>query len=150
MKYYIATSLERKDAHNTVRDALNKLGHQISYDWTIHGSVKNTSVERLREVGYSMINAIKDSDFIVVLLPGGRGTHTELGASLAYNKPIFLHTFDSKFLQLGDDTCAFYFQNQVTSLKCSFDEFVNYIDYHLAKNLSKDTKIKKNVLSKKN
>ena len=36
------------------------------------------------------IDAVKAADFVVVLLPGGRGTHTELGAALALDKPVFL------------------------------------------------------------
>ena len=40
MKYYIATGIKRAKEHNLIRNALNKLGHMITYDWTIHGSVK--------------------------------------------------------------------------------------------------------------
>lgn len=134
MKYYIATSLQRANVHNIVRDALNKLEHVITYDWTIHGSVKNTSINKLREIGTLELNGIKNADFVVILLPGGRGTHTELGFSIAYNKLIFLHTFDAKFLQLGEDTCAFYHLEQIISMKCPLEEFIKYIDQYLIKN----------------
>ena len=79
MNYYIATSLSRMTAHNVVRDALKKCGHEISYDWTLHGSVKSVSKERLREVAELELDGISKADFVVVLLPGGNGTHLELG-----------------------------------------------------------------------
>ncbi len=133
MKYYIATSLERASTHNIIRDALIKLGHVITYDWTIHGSVKNVSVNKLKEVGNLMLKGVKDADFVVVLLPGGKGTHTELGASLAYNKPVFLHASDAKFLQLGEDTCAFYHLKEIISMNCPLEDFAKYIDRYLIK-----------------
>ena len=77
MKYYIATSIKRAKEHNLIRDALNEFGHQITYDWTVHGSVKNTSLELLKKVGQAEIEGVKYADFMVVLLPGGNGTHPE-------------------------------------------------------------------------
>jgi len=135
MKYYIATGLERAKAHNIVRDALNDLGHEITYDWTVHGSVQKTSLSRLKEVGHLELQAVKDADFVVVLLPGGNGTHTEFGLTIAYNKPVFLHASDSKFLELGDETCAFYHLNHVTQMKGSVEDMVITIDQHLKENL---------------
>ena len=59
MKYYIATSLSRVTAHHLVRDALKRFGHAICYDWTLHGSVKSVSLERLREVAIYELNAFQ-------------------------------------------------------------------------------------------
>jgi hypothetical protein len=64
--------------HNSVRDALKNRGHEISYDWTLHGSVKSVSKERLREVASLELDGISEADFVVVLLPGGNGTHSLL------------------------------------------------------------------------
>ena len=108
MKYYIATSISRMQAHNQVRDALTTLQHEISYDWTLHGSVKSVSKERLREVAILELNGISESDFIIVLLPGGKGTHSELGFSIARGKKIFLHSEDPALFELGPQACAFY------------------------------------------
>ena len=108
MKFYIATSLSRVAAHHTVRDELHNFGHEISYDWTLHGSVKTVSKERLKEVAMLELEGIAESDFIVVLLPGGGGTHLELGYALAKGKKIFLHTEDPLLFELGHQTNAFY------------------------------------------
>lgn len=131
MKYYIATSIKRAKEHNLIRDALNELDHKITYDWTIHGSVKHTSITRLKEVGEDMIEAIKYADFIVVLLPGGKGTHTELGASLAYNKTVFLHTLDPDLIQLGEKTCAFYFHSLIKHINTPLEKGAEFINQHL-------------------
>lgn len=118
MKFYIATSLSRTIAHHTVRDALNKWGHEISYDWTLHGSVKSVSKERLRDVAMFELNGVSEADFVIVLLPGGNGTHLELGFALAKEKRIFLHTEDSLLFELGPQTNAFYHHPDITCLDC--------------------------------
>lgn len=110
MKFYIATSLERADAHNLVRDYLVRLGHTITYDWTTHGSVQMEGIDRIREVALDEMRGVLEADAVIVLLPGGRGTHTELGMALAARKPVFLHGRDSSsFLDHTGRTCAFYY-----------------------------------------
>lgn len=118
MKYYIATSLSRAAAHNVVRDALTLCGHEISYDWSIHGSVKSISKERLREVAELELDGVAKADFVVVLLPGGHGTHLELGFAIAKGKKVFLHSEDSLLFELGPQTNAFYHHPDVTCLHC--------------------------------
>lgn len=118
MKFYIATSLSRAVAHNTVRDTLKKWGHEISYDWTLHGSVKSVSKERLQEVALLELNGVSKADFVVVLLPGGNGTHLELGFAIAKEKKVFLHTEDSLAFELGPQTNAFYHHPDIIRLHC--------------------------------
>lgn len=118
MNYYIATSLSRMIAHNQVRDALKRFGHEISYDWTSHGSVKSSSKERLREVSIRELNGVSEADFVVVLLPGGNGTHLELGFAIASGKKVFLHSEDPELFELGPQTNAFYHHPDVNCLSC--------------------------------
>lgn len=118
MKFYIATSLSRAEAHHVVRDALKIWGHEISYDWTLHGSVRSVSRERLREVATLELEGVAEADFMVVLLPGGKGTHLELGFALARGKKIFLHSEDPSMFDLGPQTNAFYHHPDVTHLCC--------------------------------
>ena len=96
--------------HNAVRDALHRLGHQITYDWTSHGGVFREGLERLREVAVAELAGIEAADYIVVLLPGGRGTHTELGFALAHGKPaLMLASRDEPdIFEPVERTCAFY------------------------------------------
>lgn len=128
MKYYIATSLSKGRAHNSVRDALNLLGHEISYDWTVHGSVKEVSKERLREVSICELEGISGADFVVALLPGGHGTHFELGFALAHGKRVFLHSEDPLLFELGPQTNAFYHHPALTCFSCSLAELPQRIE----------------------
>lgn len=122
MKYYIATSIERALLHNIVRDDLQKLGHEISYDWTMHGSVKHTSKARLKEVANYECLGILASDFVLVLLPGGKGTHVELGLSIASKKRVFVHCEDPMMFETGPQTCAFYHHPNVLKFSCPIAE----------------------------
>lgn len=121
-KFYIATSLSKHEQHNFVRDYLVSLGHEITYDWTTHGSQKMTSLERLNEIGHYEMDAVKSADIVVVLLPGGKGTHAELGMALGLDKPVFLHSEDPQAFDLGNKICAFYCCDGVTRNCLSLDQ----------------------------
>ena len=110
MKFYIATYLERAADHNLVRDILIRRGHKITYDWTTHGSVKEQGEARISQVCQNELRGVRDADFVVGLLPGGRGTHGEIGAAGVLEKPMFLHATEGNEALFGftDKTCAFY------------------------------------------
>jgi len=108
MKYYIATKLENHAEHNKLRDVLNNRGHQITYDWTYHGPVYSHGLERVREVAQLEINGVLDADVVVVLWPGGRGTHVEMGIALAQQKPVIFVSDVEAHHQATTETCAFY------------------------------------------
>lgn len=118
MKYYIATSLSRIEDHNLVRDALKRCGHAISYDWTLHVSVKSVSLGRLREFAILDLSGILEADFVMILLPGGKGTHLELGFAIGNKKKIFLHSEDPFLFELGPQTNSFYHHPDLTRLCC--------------------------------
>ena len=122
MKYYIATSLSRITAHNVVRDSLKTWGHEICYDWTLHGSVKTVSKERLQQVAELELAGVSDADFIVVLLPGGNGTHLELRFAIASGKKVFLHSEEALPFELGHQTNAFYHHPDITQIVCSLTD----------------------------
>lgn len=127
-KFYIATSLKRIKEHNILRDALLNKDWKITYDWTLHGSVKKTSYEKLKDVGLKMIKGVFDSDVIIVLLPGGKGTHTELGMAIAKNKNIIIHAVSSKYFSLCDDTIAFYHRENILQLTCPLIEIIDVLE----------------------
>ena len=108
MKYYIASKLENHAEHNRVRDMLNALGHEITYDWTHHGPVYRSGLDRVREVAQLETQGVLDADFVVVLWPGGRGTHVELGVALAAGKPVIFISAVEDHHAATQETCAFY------------------------------------------
>lgn len=127
-KFYIATYLERHAEHNLVRDRLVAAGHEITYDWTSHGSVKECSEERLTEVAEAELRGVTEADFVVVLLPGGRGTHAEIGAAVALGIPTYIHSTQSALFTTTDATCAFYWPRCVRrSLNPSLEEFATEV-----------------------
>lgn len=129
MRYYIATSLERHLHHNALRDLLEARGHSITYDWTEHGSVKHESQTRIAEVAHLEAMGVHHADFVVVLLPGGRGTHTELGLAIAYGKPVFVHAHDHReFFAQDDRTCAFYHHPQVAQVTGDYTKLPDTIE----------------------
>ncbi len=121
-KYYIATSTENIPSHNRVRDDLRKMGYILTYDWTTHGSVRHTSLSRLQEVALLEMQGILRADFVLVLLPGGKGTHVELGLSIASQKRVFIHSEDPSFFEIGPKACAFYHVPEIQRLSCPIHE----------------------------
>jgi nucleoside 2-deoxyribosyltransferase len=107
MKIYIATKLENTEQYAQVREVVLGQGHTITYDWTVHGSVKHTSLGELERVGMAEEAGVMDADVVIGLLPGGRGTHWELGQASGLQKPIVLLGTERHF-GLGSETTSFY------------------------------------------
>lgn len=89
-RFYVATTLSNTDQAKIVIRRLSDFGHQVSYDWTVHG--KLTDPKLMLDVAVKELEGVVTSDCVVVLWPGMRGTHVEIGAALATNKPIFFVT----------------------------------------------------------
>lgn len=109
MKYYIATKLENHKAHNELRDWLNSQGHQITFDWTINGPVWTKGLLVINTIAHLETLGVLDCDVLIMLWPGGRGTHVELGIALGTNKRIFILA--------SSETCAFYHHSKVVLVK---------------------------------
>lgn len=131
MRFYIATGLERVADHQRVMRALHEVGHRITYSWAAHGSVQREGEARIREVALAEKAGVKEADFVVVLLPGGRGTHAELGMALAWNKPVFIQADPvCGFFSQDERTCAFYHDPLVVRVEGDDDALLRAIsDY---------------------
>jgi len=101
---YVATGLEHAHRAWLVGYALRAAGHAITYDWTTHGSVQGEGFARLAEVAQAERDGVAVADLVIAILPGGRGTHVEIGMALGYGIPVAL------LIQNGcyDAECAFY------------------------------------------
>ncbi len=92
MKLYVATGFERADKASEVMEALRSLGHTITFDWTVYRPMVldgwKPDPEQLEGIASEEVEAVKDADALIVLLPGGKGTHVELGVALAMRKPV--------------------------------------------------------------
>lgn len=113
MNLYIASGLDNAPSVRALRDLLQTWGHTITYDWTVHGSVQHEGLARIQAVALNELHGVYQADALVVLLPGGRGTHTEMGAALALHKPVYL-LGGPEDRAPGGRTCAFYHHPLVT------------------------------------
>ena len=107
MKFYVATKLENFSEAQRVIKLLTDLGHTVTYDWTVHGSVYRDGLTRVREVAHLEAKGVRDADVVIVILTGGRGTHVELGMAVAYGASVILYGTEAHFA-IGPEACAFY------------------------------------------
>lgn len=113
-KYYIASGLENAAAVRSLKAKLDAAGWIHTYDWTVHGSVQKEGSERIAEVAVAETRGVGSADVVIVLLPGGRGTHVELGMAIALADAacvphIAIYSPDpDKDFGFGGTTCAFY------------------------------------------
>ena len=131
MKFYIASKLENYEQVKSLASLLKLSGWEHTYDWTAHGSIKETDIETLRSVGQKECDGVRDADVVIVLTPQGRGTHVELGIAIASNKVVYICHEDDKYFQCDDNTSAFYWLPKV-------NHFIGSIG-DLAKKLQADT-----------
>ncbi len=118
--FYIATTLSNNKEHNRLRDFLVTSGHHITYDWTNHCSVQKDGIERISEVASLESKGIENADYVFVIFPACRATHTELGMAIALGKRIVLCGQEEN----KDETCAFYHHPNVDAWFDSLDQFI--------------------------
>jgi nucleoside 2-deoxyribosyltransferase len=122
MTFYIASKLENYAQVQKLAKLLTDFGWEQSYDWTVHGSSKETDIETLKTIGQKEFDGVKNADIVIVLTPQGRGTHVEFGIAAALNKKVYLSHADDKYFQCDDNTSAFYWLANVTQFIGSIEE----------------------------
>ena len=125
MKFYIASRLENAEIVKRVAAVLKAAGHIHTYDWTEHGSVKKEAEARITEVAEKERDGVIDAQMVIVILPGGRGTHSELGIALGSgSKQIIICAETDDAFQQDDRTCAFYWNYGTTRITGSIDTWL--------------------------
>lgn len=115
-KAYIATSLLNAETQMDLARRLREIRVTVSYDWTIHGSTLSDGPELRGEVADDELRAVGMSGIVIVILPGGRGTHVELGAALMTGLPIILWT-NGRDILTPETHCGFYWHPNVTRIQ---------------------------------
>jgi hypothetical protein len=140
MKFYVATKLERAEDQKAIVTWLKNLGHEITYDWSVHGSVQSEGLDRIREVAMNESRGVLDADLVIVILPGGRGTHAELGMALAdadrqhERRGMTAVGGEKRVVIIGDDggvdgrTCAFYHHPRIDRRFSTVPEFQAFME----------------------
>jgi nucleoside 2-deoxyribosyltransferase len=93
-QFYIASGFANKNLVSHSAASFKAKGFVHTYDWT--KNEKTSSVEALHEIGTAELKAVMTADFVLIILPGGKGTHVELGIAIASGKKIYLYSKDPK------------------------------------------------------
>jgi nucleoside 2-deoxyribosyltransferase len=124
MKFYIASGLSNKEAVRYVSGRLKDKGYVHTYDWT--KNEKPSTLEQLQEIGQHELAGVSEADFLIVLLPGGKGTHIEFGIALGQGQKIYLYSVDEEIINV-DTTSSFYQLPEVEKFIGSLEEFVDFL-----------------------
>ena len=130
MRFYIATGLRNFERANELAGVLIARGHEQTHDWTVYGDVRRDGPAAMSELAFNELRAIRDAELMVVLLPGGTGTHTELGMAIATrsNKRIILWSESDAAFSYDEHTCTFYFHPCIERVVCPFEELKKRLD----------------------
>jgi hypothetical protein len=110
--FYIASAYGNKKQVSEMAKILKMFGWFQTYDWTILPASDSEEEARLR--GIAEINGVRDCEIMIILLPGFKGTHTELGIALGMGKKVYIYAPEQDcFLQDGLPI-PFYFHPSVT------------------------------------
>lgn len=91
----MASSFRNLESVRYVANHLKSKGYIQTYDWTQNAKGKEEQIftlEDLGNIGRKEKDGVLEADFIIVILPGGKGTHIELGIALGQEKRIFLYS----------------------------------------------------------
>lgn len=128
MKFYVASGLENAGQAQKVADALKAAGHVQTYDWTRHGSVQERGEQVICQVGRAEKDGVLAADLLVALLPGGRGTHMEMGIAMgAGGKRILLCADSDERLLQDSRTCALYYNGEIERIVGPVDQCIREI-----------------------
>ncbi|MFC0188692.1 nucleoside 2-deoxyribosyltransferase [Fictibacillus aquaticus] len=122
--FYIGSGFQNIETVRKLAGTLMHEGLRQTYDWTQND--KTTDEEQLCAIGEAEVRGIKDADIIVILLPGGKGTHTELGIAIAEEKKVFLYAMDNKWSD-EERKVTFYYINGVTIIKGEMQRLITAV-----------------------
>jgi hypothetical protein len=111
-RFYLSTRKDRSAEGARLSSALSKRGWECTFDWAALGDVGRSQYP---ETAQAELAGVQDADVLLVLLPGGYGTHVEIGAALAFGKSIIIHSPDQKTLDTPY-ACVFHFHPKVKIL----------------------------------
>jgi hypothetical protein len=111
-RFYLATRKDRAAEAVTIVAALKTVGWERTLDWS---NLRDNSVTGYSETAVAELAAVRAADVLVVLLPGGYGTHVEIGVALALGIKIIIHAPDRRTLETPYP-CVFHYHPNVKVL----------------------------------
>jgi nucleoside 2-deoxyribosyltransferase len=95
-RFYLATRKNRATEADAISNELKEYGWERTLTWSDQAQAGS---ESHAELAQAELRAVGEADVLIVMLPGGYGTHVEIGAALALGKPVILHAPDQKTLE---------------------------------------------------
>jgi nucleoside 2-deoxyribosyltransferase len=111
-RFYLATRKDRNAQAEPLLKALKAHGWERTHAWTEHD---DASPDGYAKIALAELAGVREADVLIVLLPGGYGTHVEIGAALALGKPVILHAPNRKTLETPYP-CPFHYHQRVKLL----------------------------------
>lgn len=109
-KFYIASSFANKEVVQGAANLLTEKGFVQTFDWT--ANLRASTIDELQVYGELERTAVLDADFLVVILPGGKGSHVEMGIAAGQRKTVYLLSGTPEFFEF-DVTSTFYYLPEV-------------------------------------
>lgn len=124
-KFYIGTSFKNSDVVNYFSKELEKYGWKHTYNWAENIKERETEEDMIKN---SILeeNGINESEVVIIILPGGRGTHIELGIAVALNKKIYLCSENKDDFSI-ENTVPFYESQKIKKIYGTKDEIIKKI-----------------------
>lgn len=90
MRVYIASGVKNSNRVGIVRELCEKHGIEITFDWEAAGPVDTNDQEAIIDRAVADYEGVQRADVLIALMPGGPGTHFEMGVAMGQGTPIFL------------------------------------------------------------
>lgn len=130
---YIATGYNNREGYVRARDLARRFGLAVSFNWTLYDPPPEFSRRErdgfFRWAAEAELAGVRAADLVLGLLPGGLGTHAEIGMALALGKPLVLYAAKPEHFMLssgnGDPACLFHLlAKEMTSDWADVEAFV--------------------------
>ncbi len=108
-RFYLATRKDLSAQAAALLEALKAQGWERTLVWS---DQNEAGTDGYAEIALAELAGVREADVLVVLLPGGYGTHVEIGAALALGKPVILHAPDRATLETPYP-CPFHYHPNV-------------------------------------
>lgn len=125
MKFYVGSGMKNAKLVEYYQEKLKEAGWEQTYNW-VKNINSDINIDEIREYAKLEQEGVMNSDVVVILLPAGRGTHIELGMSIALNKKTFLCSITEEEFSI-ENTVAFYELPNVVKLVGTADENIKEI-----------------------
>lgn len=111
-RFYLSTRKDDSARANAVSEALKARGWERTFEWTPQDGEGSDGHAK---IAVKELEGVREADVLVVLLPGGYGTHVEIRAALALGKAVIIHSPDRKTLETPY-RCVFHYHPLVKLL----------------------------------